>query len=385
MRTGTPSFQPSRLKAAREARCMTGAALAELVGVTRSSISQYERAEQTPSPMVLNRLSNVLNLPGQYFCSTPLNIDAPVFYRSFSTALKRSRIRAERRLEWLQEIVVYLSEMMEFPNLELPSVDLPSDILELSLEDVEDVAKVVRRDWGLSDGPISNLVRLVENNGLIVTRHFLDTEKLDAFSCMKTAFHRPVIVLSMDKECSVRSRYNLAHELGHVILHRQVDQASLKNRNSFKRIELQAHRFAGAFLLPATTFLRELFSPSLDAFLAQKERWGVSVAMMVKRCEDLGVVNEELARRLWRNLARRGWRKHEPLDDTIAIEKPMLLQRSFDLLLQSDEMCREGILRDLPWSSAEIESLAGLTAGTLDTESGEDASAEPRIIRFPSA
>ena len=49
MSVGTPNFVGERLKEAREARGLTGVALADLVGVKRASISQYELGDASPA------------------------------------------------------------------------------------------------------------------------------------------------------------------------------------------------------------------------------------------------------------------------------------------------------------------------------------------------
>lgn len=361
---------------------MSGAALAELAGVTRAAISQYERGEQTPSPMVLQRIADAVNLPQQHFLSTIHSVEAPVFYRSFASSLKRSRLRAERRLEWLQEIVNYLGTSIEFPNLNVPDFS-GSDVLSLSGDDIDDIATKVRRYWGLGDGPILHLVRLVENNGIVTARQFLDTDRLDAFSYWPVQETHPLVVLSSDKECAVRSRFDLAHELGHLVLHRHIRSKQLTTKADFKTIEMQANRFAGALLLPSKTFLEELYSLTLDAFLAQKKRWCTSVALMVRRCEDLGVLNEDLAHRLWINLGRRGWRRREPLDDELPIEQPVFLTRCFELLLSTGPTARDVLLSELPWSAPEIEELVGLPEGLLKCQDDGQSEINPRIIRFP--
>ncbi len=385
MRPGTPEFRRDRLKAAREARGISGAALAELTSVTRSAISQYERGEQTPSPAVLHEIATALNLPARHFCIDLDAISGPVFYRSFASAQKRSRIRAERKLEWLTEIVDNLSTMVEFPSVCVPEIDSADDVLSLSMDEIEDIATATRRAWELGDGPISNVVRLAENNGIISVRQFLDSDRLDAFSYWEHTEKNPLVVLSTDKSCSVRSRFDLAHEIGHLVLHRKINGRQLKNGDQFKQIEAQANRFAGAFLLPATTFLRELFAVNLDAFLAQKERWKTSVALMVKRCVDLGVVDETEGQRLWVNLGRRGWRKREPLDDEISIEEPQFLSRCFELLIANGPESREALLSQMPWSAKEIEELVGLRPATIHRATKQLEEINPRIIRFPNS
>ncbi len=361
---------------------MSGAALAELAGVTRAAISQYERAEQTPSPLVLQRIADAMNLPQQHFLAEIHSVDAPVFYRSFASTLKRSRLRAERRLEWLQEIVDYLATSIEFPVINVPDVST-RDVLKVSGDDIDDIATKVRRHWGLGDGPIPHMVRLAENNGVVTARQFLDSDRLDAFSYWADHNKHPMVVLSSDKECAVRSRFDLAHELGHLVLHRHIRSQQLTSKTDFKQIELQANRFAGAFLLPAKTFLKELNSLTLDAFLAQKKRWCTSVALMVRRCEDLGVLNEDLAHRLWINLGRRGWRRREPLDDELAIEQPLFLTRCFELLVSTGPTAKDVLLSQLPWSASEIEELVGLPEKLLQGPTEELPSHSPRIIRFP--
>jgi len=382
MRNGTPGFRPERLRAAREARSMSGASLAELAGVTRAAISQYERGEQTPSPMVLQRIADAVNLPQQHFLASIHSVESPVFYRSFASALKRSRLRAERRLEWLQEIVNYLSASIEFPAINLPDFST-SNVLGLNGDEIEDIATKVRRHWGLGDGPIPHMVRLAENNGVITARQFLDSDHLDAFSYWPDQGKHPLVVLSSDKECAVRSRYDLAHEIGHLVLHRHIRASQLTSKSDFKKLELQANRFAGAFLLPAKTFLEELYSLTLDAFLAQKSRWLVSVALMVRRCEDLGVLNEDLAHRLWINLGRRGWRRREPLDDDLLIEQPLFLTRCFELLVSTGPTAKDVLLSKLPWTATEIEELVGLPERLLQPHENDPPAIEPRIIRFP--
>ena len=159
----------------------------------------------------------------------------------------------------------------------------------------------------------------------------------------------------------------------------------MKNKDKFKLIEAQADRFAGAFLLPAKTFLRELLSLNLDAFLALKRRWKTSVALMVKRCCDLGAINDESSKRLWINIGRRGWRKREPLDDLLEIEQPQFIAKCFELLIDGNPTNRDHLLSQLSWTPTEIERLFGLAENSIDFADEETPHFSPRIIRFPSS
>src|SRR5688572_4245418 len=101
MTVGTPGFQGARLVEAREARRLTGIALADLVPITRAAISTYEKGTATPSPEVFSRICDALRLPPHFFTRGPREKEmSSVFYRSLSSATKSARVRAERRFAW---------------------------------------------------------------------------------------------------------------------------------------------------------------------------------------------------------------------------------------------------------------------------------------------
>jgi Zn-dependent peptidase ImmA (M78 family) len=99
-----------------------------------------------------------------------------------------------------------------------------------------------------------------------------------------------------DKASAVRSRFDAAHELAHLLLHRKVDGRRVKNTADWKILETQAHRFAAAFLLPAKSFSDELWAATLDGMLARKGRRKVSIAMMIVRCEHIGIKRSGLSK-----------------------------------------------------------------------------------------
>ena len=162
---------------------------------------------------------------------------------------------------------------------------------------------------GLGTGPIADIVLLMENNGIIVSRGELAAEYLDAYSQRPANSDHPIVFLGSDKASAARSRHDASHELGHLILHRNVDTKTIRNSTLFKLIEDQAHRFASSFNLPSRGFADQLWAPTLDAFLALKPHWKVAIAAMIMRCEQLGITNEDQSRRSWINMNRRGWRK----------------------------------------------------------------------------
>lgn len=372
---GTPGFVGERLAQAREARGLTAVSLAELIGVKSANISNYERGRQSPSPDVMERIVSVLNQPLAFFLrsmpSTPQRED--IWWRAMSAATKSARSRAHARHAWLREIVSYLTEYVDFPQVNLPDFQLPRDVQQITSELIEEVATECRRFWKLGLGPIADIVLLLENNGVVVSRGELEAESLDAYSQRPADCDHPFVFLGSDKASAVRSRHDASHELGHLILHQNVEAKSIRNPVLFALIEKQAHRFAAAFNLPAESFADQLWAPTLDAFLALKPHWKVAISAMIMRSEQLGILSEEQTRRAFINMSRRGWRKQEPLDERIVAEKPRLLRRSFELLVNEGIKTPEQIVSDLALNPSDIESLGCLDAGYLSGEAPEIA------------
>ncbi|MGB8542749.1 MAG: XRE family transcriptional regulator [Candidatus Acidiferrales bacterium] len=366
---GTPGFFGERLREAREARGLTATALSEMIGVTNANVSQYEHGKQTPSPEVMERLIQVLNCPRSFFLRRPQVTErAIVFYRSMSAATKMARVRAEARFGWLKEIVRYFGAYLDFPRLNVPAFPQPADASVITSPQIEEMAVECRRFWSLEDNPISDLLLVLENNGIIVSRGELAVETIDSFSQWPTQ-ETPYIFLNSDKASAVRLRFDAAHELGHLLLHRGVDAKAFKTTSTHRLMEDQCHRFALALLLPPDRFTGELFAPTLNGFFSLKERWGVAIAAMIKRCEQLGILDQEQARRTWINLSRRGWRKWEPLDDTIIPESPRVLPRSVQLLIESGIKTKEQMLGELNFSASDLEGLLCLPPGYFSQKS----------------
>jgi Zn-dependent peptidase ImmA (M78 family)/transcriptional regulator with XRE-family HTH domain len=361
MRLGTPGFLGARLKEAREARSMTGSSLAEVLGVTRQAVSRYEAGELTPSPEVMHAICACLNLPHHFFFRPMRDYpDEPIFWRSMSAATKMARTRGERRIKWLREMVLYVREYVNFPPLHFPEFDCPRQPTLIADELIEEIASGAREFWKLRDAPIPNLVRLLEQHSTIIARDGLDAETLDALSLWGSVENLPYIILNADKQSAIRSRTDAAHELGHLLLHRNIKRSQLLKKEEHKLIEDQAFRFARAFLLPASSFANDVYALSLDALRSIQSKWKVSLGIMVKRAEDLDLINEEQTKKLWISLNRRGWKFREPFDEEIEIETPQLLSKVFNLVITEQVQSKDEIRWEIPYAPGDIEALSGL-------------------------
>lgn len=384
---GVKNFIGDRLIQAKNARGFSSATLSDLVQVSQSSICLYEKGKQNPKQEVVESLARVLNVPvGFFFKEITIAKPKSLFYRSMAAATKSSRTMSEAKYEWTLEAVEgYLLRFFDFPSLNLPDIELPADFKRLNSQTIETIATQLREHWTLGTGPISNMVRTLEANGIVVWQTKFEAETQDSFSEYREP--HPFVVLSSDKENYFRSRFNAAHELGHIILHRNIDKTTLNKKADFKLIEDQAHLFAGAFLTPATAYYNDLSSISIDTFRALKPRWNVSIAMQIMRTKHLGLISEPEEKRLWINLSRRNWRTSEPLDDSTLPEKPQLINKSVKMLVDEGVKSKEQLKDEMEFSAVDIENIIeerGYINTMADREKPIFKSADRKIIPFPA-
>ena len=366
MKSGVPGFQGLRLRQAREAMSLSITSLAAIVGVSKQAISQYERGADSPGQEVFDRLRNTLTHEAHFFLKRPNNIFSvgTNFYRSMASTTKTARSKAEVWQIWTRELISEVLEFVEFPVLNFPAFDdVPNDVTMLGTDLIEAIASEVRERWNLGDGPITNLVEVAERNGVIIVRHSLDAETLDALSAWLEPEGFPFVALNADKNVAVRSRADIAHELGHLFLHRRVSMDHLRRSDLFRLIENQAFRFGGALLLPAHSFLEDLYSLSLDGLQSLKLKWKVSIALMIERLRDLEILNHDQYRRLRINYSARQWSKKEPYDDEIAVEEPGFLTRALNLMLEGHTHTIDQLSADTGFSRDWIERLLNVPPG----------------------
>jgi Zn-dependent peptidase ImmA (M78 family)/DNA-binding XRE family transcriptional regulator len=288
---------PSRIKLARERRGLPINRLATDLGVTRQTVAAWETGEQTPTPLNLTALAARLDFPAGFFTGPdvePFPVGA-VSFRALSkmTASARDTALAAGRTALLVEEWIRA-------RYQLPAADVPT----LGLQPPEQAAEVLRHRWDLGEAPISNMTHLLESKGIRIFSLPVECATVDAYSLRWDG--TPVVLLTTGKSAE-RRRFDLAHELGHLVLHAE--------REHFcgPQAEAEANRFAGAFLMPRRGLLaRPLRAATLDTILAERHRWKVAAMALTYRLNELGFLTEWEYRNHCVTLSRRGYRKSEP-------------------------------------------------------------------------
>lgn len=339
---------------------MTMADLARVLGISRQAISSFEKGIKAPSHETLMDITKVLGFPERFFISSQSSpeIEGAVHFRSRSTATKKARMSGRVRGRWVSLILQECSKYAQLPQVSLPDLDI-ADFELLEKADIEEIATKVRRFWQLGDGPILNLTKLLENKGIVIS-HLSSGEKVDAFSFWER--DRPVVILDRSKT-AVRMRFSLAHELGHLIMHRTVEDSYLDDKQLFDLVESQADYFASCFLLPSGTFGREYYSPNISALEKLKERWLVSIGAITMRAHDLNIMSDNQKVYVFRQLAP--FRRKEPLDDIIPKESPQLLNTLLKLLDTHSILKITDLIDVFGLPTSDLSAITQLTADEL--------------------
>jgi Zn-dependent peptidase ImmA (M78 family) len=344
-------FNPLRLTLARELRGFQKKELAEKLDVTPSAITQFEGGGVRPNKETLVKLSWALGVPIDFFKHKandikPIPTDV-CHFRSLRSSSQQERRRVLAAGTLLIELVQFLEEHVEFPSEDVSEIAVRTHPQKLG--EIEKFAVKVREQWKLGKGPIKNMVDLLESHGVLIFIIPGHSARLDAFSLWNS--ERPCIFLSSDKGSSSRSRFDLAHELGHLLMHADVIPGN-------KELERQADAFASAFLLPFESFLpecpRRMSWGDWGHFIELKKRWKVSIAALLHRAKKIGCISEATYRRAFMNMNKQNIRKNEPAEPPPEI--PQLISKAMGLLVEN-ELSVEKIAESLSFNKQDLIEL----------------------------
>lgn len=371
---------PEKLKEARLARGYTVTALAENIGISKQTISKYELGQASPSSETMMKYCNFLNFDINFFMFNNEDSNTnygTIFFRSLKSAESQIREEIKIRIKWTNNIYRYINEFVEFPKLNLPNID--TDLLEdLDLYKIEEIANKVREHWNVGNGPITNLSILLEQNGIILCNSNIDDVKIDA--CSQVINNTAIFFIRTNEISACRLRFDLAHELGHLILHSEITKEEIEDKNLLDQIEKEANMFASAFLLPREKFSNEVLALSLDHFVNLKSRWKVSIAAMIYRCRELGIFNDSQVLYLRKQISLKKWRTKEPLDEVIAIERPKLLSNAIKLIIANNIQTKEQVNRSINIPKQDLLVLSNLPLDYLNERI--DLKIKQNIVNF---
>ena len=272
---------------------MSRAALAATLDVTAATLQRFETGGAPAGRS--EQFADVLGFQPSFFTRPALAaLDGEqARFRAARRATDRQRIAARAIGAIGVELYGWLTDRFDLPGVNLPDLDG---------EEPRRAAGAVRSLWGRANDALPNLIQLAEANGVRVLSLPLDTQTVDAFSLWLD--DRPYVFLA-DAKSVERTRFDLAHELGHLVLH--------SRGHAGPDAEVEADQFAAALLMPLETLLpRAGRDPATPVILRLKKTYGVSAMALARTLHEAGRLSDAAYRQHCIQLAQRGYRHGEP-------------------------------------------------------------------------
>lgn len=320
-------FDGTRLTIARQLAGLRKSDLATLIDMSPTAVAGWEAGTKRPTAPTVAQLALSLAVDPGFFAARPnllSELGATPHFRSLRSTSQLARDQAFAYGRIAVEIAAALEKHVELPELDLPthSVDLDEEYGR----EPEEAARELRRAWGVPQGPVAHLIRLAELHGILVVFSPPQGAAVDAYSFDSQL--RPVVVLNPIKSDYYRQRFDVAHELGHLVMHSDAEPGG-------RVVESQAQRFAAEFLTPhdeIADLLPTAMNGNAWVTLGRlKEQWGVSIQALLFRARSLGRLSEVSYRNAVTTVSARGWRRNEPGLIT-SMEQPSLLPRAIEVL-----------------------------------------------------
>lgn len=354
-------FSGRRLNLARMRAGISAKLLAEKAGLDDDTITRLVQGRHTPSPATIARLAQALGYPEQFFLrDDPDEVDASaVSFRSFSKMKASERDAALSAGSLGLMVNTWIEDRFGLPD---------PDLLDLSHEtDPYLAVSYMRQHWGLGEQPIGSLLSLFETKGVRLFSLSENTASVNAFSFWKDG--KPFIFLNNFKTAE-SSRFDAAHELGHLVLHKHGDPKGVRSA------EREANAFASSFLMPEADVRAKMPRPiTVDAILRAKARWRVSAMALAYRLHAIQMVSDWQYKSICIELSRRNFRSREPggIERETSVVWRKVLQQ-----LWSERITKAEIAAELDLPINELEGLIwSLTAADHESprQTGRDLKA----------
>lgn len=318
----------------KQARLATGQStravserLPEPLRVSHATLTNYESGRSQPTVELLSVLAKVYDRPLGWFFSDALTLSG-VRYRN-----RKSRVRQSDLARYEAHAVKWVQAYRLLER----SVDRPleGDLQNFRIQPEESGAAAaarLREQMDLApDRRIGSVSELLDR--LAIRAVELPTGlAIDGFAAR--AGEEYVVILNSTVP-SDRARLNAAHEIGHVLAG-DCDGDDIDNHGPNER---RAFDFASHLLLTDEMLKRAFRDLSMVALVQFKERFGISVGAMIYRAQQSGLISERLAKQIWIQINKRGWKQNEP--GHVAEDRAVRFERLLDSAILEERLTLE--------------------------------------------
>lgn len=349
--------------------------LAEKIGVTEQAIWQYENGYMSPKLEVVNKLKTTFQVKSTYFYNPDLLEEVGMYniqieniaYRSETiNSLNKSQSES-MHVRFIDAFIKKIETRINYPkNIILELRDESISFLKNNADmdrnlQIDYIASIAREKIGLNKTSNQNLLFLLEKAGIFVFEKEIG-ETIDAYSLWSKE-ERPYIMLGTIKKSAVRRNFDLAHELGHLLIHYKVE-FTMQDKKTYKSIEDEANNFASAFLLPEEQFRKDcngiVKRSNPDAYIDMKQKWQVSLQAIAMRAFKLNIIDYQQYRYFNIKINQNGYKTIEPLDNVIPISRPQKVKSILQLLFDKGLYTVSEIMDQLKVDQSFLTSLTGI-------------------------
>ena len=311
------SMFTERLKYYRAISGLTASELARQVGVSPSVYSKFEAGKKRPNQQELDSIVGALKISvyDLFACGSSDSIKFEHgSFRKSSDLKKTSKEKIVAEIEDKLRNVVTLQGIIGKAAI----INPPQCNVLSCTDNADDNARRLREHLGLApSGPISNLVDIVENSGILLCECITEER---AFSGLSGYVDKIPYIAYRGNMTAERIRSTIAHELVHLMF--------AWPEFSAKQEEHAANEISGCFLLTSIDAKREM-GPSRknifnDGVLVCKE-YGVSMMLLATRLKSLSILSDKDYKSFCIVAGKKGWRLEEPT--RIQRERPSLFRQ----------------------------------------------------------
>ena len=338
-----------RIRRARILKGLSLEALAQRMGdISKQALNKFEKGESLPSSTRLLQLGDALGVGAEYFFRQEEVELAPLEFRKLARMGKRKLEQVTEHTTEHLERYIALEACFDAANIEISP--MPSGYFAVSsLKEAEDAAIHLREQWRIGTAPIANLTELLEEHGIKVV--LLDGPEDFDGACAVTRDNLHVLIALNAHRPGERMRFTAAHELGHWVM---AFPQEMEERDA----EYCCHRFAGAFLYPASCVTTDFGGHQrsrvhLRELSIAKQLYGLSMQAVLRRLKDLELLSEAGYRSSMIHARTQGWAKAEP--DSLPPEHPQ----------RFESLVYWGLAEDL-FSRSRAAEFLGTSASALD-------------------
>lgn len=344
-------FNPDMLALARDARGVTQTELISELGdaMSQAKLSKIENGLVSPTADEVSALSAALGFRQEFFFHPHTRRSEPATYHR-----KRKKLGKKDWSQIYAKAEIYrISTALFLKSVELAPTAPPPPAIDPDQYDgrIEEIALAVRQLWGLPRGPVEDVTSLLERAGVVVVGYDFGTDLCDGFTQHAAGDMAPVVFVNT-RQPKDKLRFTLAHELGHLVMHR------LPNPG----MEDEANRFASEFLIPSADVMRDFYGLSLDKFMALKMYWRVSMAALIMKARQVGRVSDSAYKYYMINMSKRGWRTREPVELDNVKESPRVMAQLVNAHMGHLAYSLEDMSRLVGLNTDDVEQFYGLAS-----------------------